>query len=526
MLDWKKDERLRGLETRAATPFQDWELNDLSYHWTMPCTRVLNARPIPCGVLQRGRYTGYATEMGVDCPAVCDSGFTLEFVTEQIEVEYWEPGTQPGSVTKGFFQFNRSHCRPCVDSGVQIVNGSFNDGVFSQDCVFTCNTGFVPVFSSDYLCPTGVVHVPPYQCHFCPLIQCQAGEFQVDCPPDAYCVPCPAIPNGSHMEYYLPGGYQDPASCPKRCMPQYWRPDAASNCTACTTEVALACNYTVEFMRPCEEFRDAACVACSDSCDPGFYLSANCSRYSNIACEPCASAVPLNSRYIRGCTYECLPDYVPHNASYCGYCDPYRLCGVGYYVDDCNLANAFTGCSPCKNGLAVNTTVVYLTAGDAYSPYSCSWKCPDGMVLGRNASGAVDCVILPPAVAATKEQLSTPPPYCSPGTYRASTLECLPCQVNIPNEFAIFTDACRWVCVGGRIAVLDPVQGRLTCMAYEDYISIMQNTRRVLIQNPLNDTYQDHTLGNGERDLLYVSLAFVTVVVVVGTLNYFCGALR
>lgn len=503
-------------------PFQDWELRDPAYHWTLPCTRVANAQARPCGDLAHGRYTSYAAEMGVDCPAACDPGFSLEFVTEEIELEFWEPGTQPGVTTKSTFSFQRSHCRPCVNASL-IVNGSFDNGRFVEGCEFICNDGFVPIFSADYYCPDGVVFVPPYQCHQCPLILCAVGEYQVDCPPDAYCKECPALRPDEHKEYYEPGRFQDPSTCPVRCKASFWRPTEAESCRACATEAALDCNYTVEYLRPCEEFRDAACVTCSERCNPGFFLSANCSRYSDIVCERCTAPIPRNSRYIQGCEHRCLPDHVAHNASYCGYCDPYRLCGVGEYLDHCRHENAFTGCSPCQNGLALNSTVVYLTAGEPYSAYSCSWRCPDGTVLGRNASGGVDCVVLPEAVGPTKEVLETPAPFCPPGTFRAVSLRCEVCRDPIPMEYAVYTEGCRWICEGGRIAVQDPVQGRLSCLAYEDYISIMENTRRVLIQNPLNSTYRDGTMGDGDRWLLLMTAGLVTAFTLLSLVQLFCG---
>eukprot|EP00960_Hanusia_phi_P005722 166179-Hanusia_phi.AAC.4 len=253
-------------------------------------------------------------------------------------------------------------------------------------------------------------------------------------------------------------------------------------------------------------------IPCTPYCDPGYYETAPCTITHDRQCAKCDVHVPVNSFFTVNCSFECLPGFIQWNATYCGYCNPGRACSIGYYLDDCLPSNAFTGCSRCRNGLAGgNSSFVFVTAGEPFSPFSCSWKCLPGYTLGRNSTGGLACNPPPAQPVYTPVPLGTPVASCPPGQYLSPQLDCQPCTDTLPGTFATWTQGCRWICVGGRIAVVDPVQDRLTCMLYEDYVALVEGNRRVLVQTRLNDSYVPHIVGDSMTFTLYYMCGFVAL---------------
>ncbi|EKX36191.1 hypothetical protein GUITHDRAFT_117713 [Guillardia theta CCMP2712] len=452
-------------------PFASWELLDPVPHWTLACTRVQDAKAMPCTSLKNGRYTGYATALDRDCPAVCNPGYYLERVPTGFQVPYWELGTQPGNQTSMTVYVNISRCIPCMSS--PLTNGAYTDA-----CNYVCDKDYVKDPNASM----------PYRCLYCPGQACSSGEYQSGCGASAACKACDPL-SDPHRTYTGQGYYMDPASCPEQCASGYWAASTAVNCTACTAEASLNCSLATHFVRRCAPTSDAKCLPCTASCD----------RKSAVC------PLPQPIAYQRA-----------YNSTYCGYCNPNRVCGVGTYMDACQSSNGFTGCSPCRNGLAQNSTVIYMTAGDPYSPYSCSWKCATGYTLGRNSSGGLAC--LPPVnyIMPTPAPLQTPSSYCPPGQFLTNQLTCQACSDVLPSKYATWTTGCSWICTGGRIAVQHPIQKWYTCMLYSDYQAIALNPRRVMVQSPFNDTYRPHVVGYSQQASGIAAAGFACIVGFIG----------
>ncbi|EKX36133.1 hypothetical protein GUITHDRAFT_145955 [Guillardia theta CCMP2712] len=479
-------------------PFAGWELRNSTPHRTLSCTQVQNALAVACVGLQHGRYTGYATGMDEDCPVVCDAGYYPATSEVAFTLPFWEAKTRADNRTFSERRFNLTVCNPCMETAL-------SNGAYTAGCSYVCDVNYVKS-------PTAS---KPQNCIYCPGKACLPGEYQSGCHLQATCLPCTSLAD-PHREYTAEGLFEDSDSCPNQCSTSYWSPSALTNCTACTPEASLSCNLSSNYIQTCTPTSDASCRPCSVSCDPGYFTAAPCSDYADRVCDRCLNPLPQHARFLAECIVECIPDYVRHNASYCGFCDPRRVCGVGTYFDDCKASNSYEGCSLCRNGLEQNHSVLYLTSGEPYQPYSCTWRCAVGTVLGRNATGGLACVTRASDIIPTPAPLQTPPSSCPPGQYLSPQLLCEPCTNAIPPQYAIWTSGCTWICTPGRIAVQDPIQQRFTCMVYADYLDIVLNTRRVLIQNPFNDTYRPHVMGYSREATGLAAAGFACLVGFVG----------
>ncbi len=479
-------------------PFAGWELRNSTPHRTLSCTQVQNALAVACVGLQHGRYIGYATEMDQDCPAVCDAGYVLASTEVAFTLPFWEEGTREDNAVFSERLFNLTVCKPCMDTPL-------SNGIYTTGCSYVCDADYIKS-------PTAL---KPQNCIYCPGEACLTGEYQSGCYLEATCLPCTPLADPNKV-YTGEGLFEDPDSCPSQCSPSFWSSSPNELCQACTPEASLSCDLSSNYIRACTPTSDASCRPCSESCDPGYFTAADCLEYSDRVCDRCLNPLPLHAKFLAECEVECITDYVKHNSSYCGFCDPRRVCGVGFYFDDCKASNSFKGCSPCRNGIEQNHSVLYLTAGEPYQPYSCSWRCAPGTVLGRNATGGLACVTRTSDIIPTPAPLETPPSSCPPGTFLSLQLLCEPCTNNIPPQYAIWTSGCTWICTPGRIAVQDPIQQRFTCMVYADYLEIVLNSRRVLIQNPFNDTYRPHVMGYSQQAAGLAAAGFACLVGFVG----------
>jgi hypothetical protein len=479
-------------------PFASWELRNSTPHRTLSCTQVQNALAVACVGLLHGHYLGYATEMDQDCPAVCDAGYVLASTEVAFTLPFWEEGIREDNRTFSERLLNLTVCQPCMETALL-------NGIYTTGCSYVCNADYIKS-------PTALM---PQNCIYCPGEACLPGKYQSGCYLEATCLPCTPLAD-PHKVYIGEGHFEDPNSCPSQCSSSFWSSSPNELCQACTPEASLSCNLSSNYIRACTPTTDASCRPCSESCDPGYFTAADCLEYSDRFCDRCLNPLPLHARFLAECEVECITDYVKHNASYCGFCDPRRVCGVGFYFDTCNAGNFYQGCSPCRNGIEQNHSVLYLTSGEPYQPYSCSWRCAEGTVLGRNATGGLACVVRTSDIIPTPAPLETPPSSCPPGQYLSMQLICEPCTNTIPLQYALWTFGCTWVCTPGRIAVQDPIQQRFTCMEYADYLDIALNTRRVLIQNPFNDTYRPHIMGYSQQAAGLAAAGFACLVGFVG----------
>jgi hypothetical protein len=335
-------------------------------------------------------------------------------------------------------------CYQCDNSSVPVGASIFAQEGSQQNasCAWVCNEDYIRIGAS---------------CLYCPRTLCETGFYQSGCP---NCTACelPATLNvPAEVVEFTSSGLRllEPTSCNFACKSGYFEGRDPFNCTVCTALSQLQCNAR-QYIRNCSRYTDSQCIACTEACGIGFFLSQPCTNYTDSVCSPCTNNKPIGSQWVinRTCEWECVssgafaidltdsPTYVYNNETQqCQTCQP--QCAIGYYKTVCTVSNQFTGCEPCAapNGSVMISSGILLNN-------SCIWQCPTATSL-QYSDKSSQCV---------PDVLPTPVTPCSitcPTGRQPNSRQCTcdPCPAKPNGTLSMWLDAstsskpCQWGCV-------------------------------------------------------------------------------